>query len=101
MTFVEYTDYTPESKPPKRLIKDLPAGSDEALALAFVSRHEGELRYVAAWGKWLSYDGCRWAVDSTLHVFALVRRLCRDQALLCSNAKEASGIASGRMLSRY
>jgi hypothetical protein len=29
-----------------------PAFSDEALALRFAERHAGELRYVAAWGRW-------------------------------------------------
>ncbi len=30
-----------------------PAFSDEALALRFAERHADDLRYVAAWGRWL------------------------------------------------
>jgi hypothetical protein len=32
-----------------------PNNSDEALALRFAERHANDLRFVAAWGKWLSW----------------------------------------------
>lgn len=34
-----------------------PAFSDEALALRFADQHAHDLRYVAAWGRWLSWRG--------------------------------------------
>jgi hypothetical protein len=34
-----------------------PEYSDEALALRFTERHKDLLRYVAAWGRWLIWDG--------------------------------------------
>ena len=55
-----------------------PPFSDEALALRFAERHECDLRYVAAWTKWLRWDGARWRFDDTLHAFDLVRQICRE-----------------------
>ena len=40
---------------------ELPPTAEDAIALAFADRHAHELRYVAAWGRWLHYDGTRWA----------------------------------------
>ena len=37
-----------------------PEFSDEALALAFAERHADDLRYVAAWGRWLLWTGSHW-----------------------------------------
>jgi putative DNA primase/helicase len=54
--------------------------SDEALATQFVSRYADNLRYVAAWGRWLEWDGQRWRFDDTLHAFDLARRICREIA---------------------
>jgi putative DNA primase/helicase len=72
-----------------------PAFSDEALALRFAERHRGDLRYVAAWGKWLSWTGTHWHFDDTLHAFDLARRTCREAASEC-NAKYAKSIASAK-----
>src|SRR4029077_9953277 len=43
-----------------------PAYTDEALALRFAETHANDLRYVAAWGRWLYFDGTRWQIDDTL-----------------------------------
>ena len=43
-----------------------PAFTDEALALCFAEQHVHDLRYVAAWSKWLVWDGKRWGFDETL-----------------------------------
>lgn len=51
--------------------------SDESLALQFTERHASHLRYCAAWGKWLIWDGTRWAPDATLHTLDLARQECR------------------------
>jgi hypothetical protein len=44
---------------------DLPSASEEALALSFSAAHANDLRYVASWGKWMFYDGRRWAPDDS------------------------------------
>ena len=57
-----------------------PAFSDDALALRFAELHQNDLRYVAAWGRWLIWDGKRWQVDQTMGVLELVRQVCREAA---------------------
>ena len=73
-----------------------PAFTDEALALRFAERHAGDLRYVAAWGRWLQYDGGRWDFDDTLLAFDRSRKLCREAAAECDRASTASSIASAK-----
>jgi putative DNA primase/helicase len=58
--------------------KVAPDPTEDALALAFTKRHAQELRYVHEWGKWLRWDGRRWAEERTLHVFDLARDLTRE-----------------------
>lgn len=67
-----------------------PEYSDDALASDFTRRHGADLRYVAAWGKWLLWNGSRWAEDRITRVFDLVRAVCRDNA---SKAKAEERIA--------
>jgi putative DNA primase/helicase len=57
-----------------------PEFSDDALALEFSARHDGQLLYVAEWGRWLRWDGTRWAEDTTLAVFDMARAVCREAA---------------------
>ena len=73
-----------------------PAFTDEALALRFAERHEPDLRYVAAWGRWLHCDGQRWRFDDTLLAFDLARKVCREAAAVCDNAKIANILASAK-----
>lgn len=73
-----------------------PAFSDEALALRFAERHRHDLRFVAAWGKWLSWDGARWKVDDTLAAFDRARRICRETAVECGTPRLALNLASAR-----
>ena len=73
-----------------------PAFSDEALALRFAMRHADDLRYVAAWGKWLQWTGKRWRMDDTKLAFDLARRLCREVAAECNEMKVATAIASAK-----
>ncbi len=72
-----------------------PAFSDEALALGFAETHRDDLRYVAAWSKWMIYDGGRWALDDTLKAFNLSRVVCRKAAAEC-NTKAKKTIASAK-----
>jgi putative DNA primase/helicase len=69
--------------------------SEDQLAIAFVDRHEGELRYVALWGKWVKWTGAHWEQETTLAAFDCVRKLCREVG-----ATKARTVAAVEMLSR-
>ena len=73
-----------------------PAFSDEALALRFAELHVNDLRYVAAWGRWLSWGGTRWQFDDTLGAYDLARKVCRAAAAQCNNSKTAAVLASAK-----
>jgi putative DNA primase/helicase len=73
-----------------------PAFSDEAIALRFAVRHHDDLRFVAAWSKWLAWDDARWRFDDTLHAFDLARHICREAAAECNRGKTAVAIASAK-----
>lgn len=73
-----------------------PAFSDEALALAFAGRHADDLRYVAAWGKWLSWTGTHWRFDETYFAFDLARAICRETAATCNKDSVATSVASAK-----
>jgi putative DNA primase/helicase len=73
-----------------------PPFSEEALALEFANRHGGEARHVAAWNKWLLYDGRCWRADEKKRVFALSRQLCRSMAMAVNKRTEAKRLASAR-----
>ena len=73
-----------------------PAFSDEALALRFAELHANDLRYVAAWGRWLSWSGTRWQFDDTLGAYDLARKVCRAAAAQCNKQKVAAVLASAK-----
>lgn len=66
-----------------------PRFSEEALALRFSRKYEGELRYVAGWGRWMCWDGTRWIDDDTLQVFDLARGICRAASAECGDGEKA------------
>lgn len=66
----------------REIIGEPPAISDDALALAFSTRHDGQLLYVPSLGTWLRWDGCRWKADDVLAVFNLARAVCREVSAL-------------------
>ena len=72
-----------------------PRFSEEALALRFSRKYEGELRYVAGWGRWMCWDGMRWREDDTLAVFDRCRAVCRRASAECGDAKERAAIKIG------
>lgn len=74
----------------------LPAFTDEAVALQFAETHGAELRFVAAWGKWLTFDGVRWVIDDTLAAFDKVRGACREAAASCNESRQVSSLASAK-----
>ena len=73
-----------------------PAFTDEALALRFADQHAGDLRYVAARGKWMHYDGQRWTSDETLLAYNYARKLCRIEARECNEHKIAKLLATAK-----
>ena len=72
-----------------------PEFADDALALLFAERHKDFLRYVAALGRWLMFDGVRWRFDETLDARDLARKICREASSRC-NKKIAKTIASAK-----
>src|SRR5215475_1988890 len=73
-----------------------PAFSEDDLALRFVDRHLHDLRYVAQWGKWMSYDDARWTADKTHQAFARVREVCREAAAECNDARQGNNLATAK-----
>ena len=67
--------YAPEPAPDNTPVLD----AEDDLALRFI-KDRPSLRYVAAWGKWLRWDGCVWREDSTLDIFSQVREALRSAA---------------------
>lgn len=66
---------------PEDLDEPMPAKySEDQAALKFTARYSDQFRYVAAWGKWLEWDGAKWSADVILKVFDLVRKVCREMA---------------------
>ena len=86
------------SPPPAQLDEDdrPPAFSDEALALRFAESHTDNLRFVAAWNKWLVWTGSHWKFDDTLHAYDRARHVCRRAAAECNKPKVATAIASAK-----
>jgi putative DNA primase/helicase len=74
----------------------VPAYSEEALALRFAERHERDMRFLAARGKWLFWAGTHWEFDDTLACYDKARAVCREAAAKCSKPGIASTIASAK-----
>ncbi len=45
--------------------------SDQGNAERFIADHGQHVRYVGVWGKWLIWDGTRWAIDETYEIYRL------------------------------
>jgi putative DNA primase/helicase len=73
--------------------EELCSAAEASLASVYAERHAHEARYVAAWGRWMHYDGLRWDVDDTLHAFDRARAICREVAMEWSNTKRGAKIA--------
>ena len=69
-------------------------GTEDALALAFTRRYHRDWRYVAAWGRWLVWDGHRWRTEDTLAATDLTRCVCRHAAVQSDNPKIAAKLAT-------
>lgn len=77
-------------------LRRAPEFSDDQLALRFAERHALDLRFVSTWGKWLHWTGTHWESDDTLLGFDLARGICREAAMMCDKASQASVIASAK-----
>jgi len=84
--------------PPMRHVVSLPGDLTEiALADRFADRYADELRYVAAWGTWVHYDGIRWRRERTHLVVDYAKHLCREAATEADKPARALAIATSRM----
>jgi putative DNA primase/helicase len=92
VTIMEYEDYKARRQDQARP----PAFSDEALALRFAERHASDLRYVAAWSKWLCWNGSRWEFDETALAINHARKICRAAGAECNDPKLAKAVASAK-----
>jgi D5 N terminal like len=72
-----------------------PENSEDRLALRFADRHGSGLRYVAAWGKWLTWGAC-WKIENTLLAFHMAREICREAAAECNRLPESKAIAKAK-----
>jgi D5 N terminal like len=69
--------------------------SEIALAERLVELHPN-LRYVAAWGKWMRWTGALWRPDNTLHVFDLARVMLKQVAATINKKRDAKEIATSK-----
>jgi putative DNA primase/helicase len=71
-----------------------PLFSEDALALRLADENADRFRFVAAWHKWLVYDGARWILDEKMIAYTAARALCRTVAAECNKAKIAKALTS-------
>ena len=69
-------------------------GTEDALAVSFTRRYQRDWRYIAAWGKWLMWDGQRWRAEETLAATDLIRHVCRHAAVRAASMKVATKLAA-------
>src|SRR5579862_1508260 len=65
--------------------------TDIGTARRFVRKHHDHVRYCAAMGDWLIWDGTRWKPDDTLEIFHLAGQFTRsmaDEAESIENSKD-------------
>lgn len=73
--------------------------SDDALALAFSDRYDGQLIFVPGLQRWLFWSGARWAEDDRLRVFNLVRGVCRENAKAAEDESLSRRVSSAPTVS--
>lgn len=76
-----------------------PEFSEEALALDFAAAQAARLRFVAAWNRWMVWDGMRWRTDETRAATDLARPFCRHAASICNWDTLRRALASARTVS--
>ena len=87
----------------RKVIRRRASGGDDAIPLShddlatrFAKLHRTDMQYVAGWGKWLIWDGRRWASDATMLAFDRARHVCRDMAALASKENLGRALSSAQ-----
>ena len=93
MTVHAMEDLKPTGSDPHPADEQTVWGTDDALALSFTRRYHRDWRYIAAWGKWLMWDGQRWRSEETLAASHLIRQVCRQASVQADNPKIAAKLA--------
>ena|ERR1700730_17758705 len=78
-------------------------GSEDEYADYFSELHAETLRYVAAWGRWLQWNGAQWEFETTLAAFDLARLVARKfskAGTIDPDVAKASVVASIERLAR-
>lgn len=96
------------AREPERAARLHSFGDDAGNAERLVHHFGDQLRYCAAWGKWLVWDGGRWVVDrGEAHVqyaLALAERIWEEEPLLVekleANLEREKAVAEARKLVR-
>lgn len=70
--------------------------TDDSLGLRFSETFAPALRFVAAWNRWMIWDGQVWKKDNTLRVYDLVRRSARAIAGEAKDPKLRVGLSSAK-----
>lgn len=73
---------------------DAVAFSHDAVTKRFTEIHNVDMRFVAGWGRWLIWDGRRWAEDTTMAAFDRARTVCRDVAKNTGKVELARALTS-------
>lgn len=91
-------------------VKLFPFGDDASNAERLAYYHGDEVRYCAAWGKWLLWDGGRWVVDRTeahtQRALALADKVRAERPLLmqrmmdAGDDRETAAKESGKLVER-
>ena len=74
-------------------------GTEDGLAAIFTRRFSKDWRYVAAWGRWLTWTGRRWNEDLVLYVQHLIRGICRSAAARADSPRLKAKLASASTIS--
>ena len=77
--------------------ENAPAFSDEDLALRFAGQHADDLRFVAAWNRWLVSNGKNWQFEETLRAWDFARQICRDAATQCNKRRKPAASQAQRL----
>lgn len=101
-TFPENTVSITEAKRQQRKAEAegiAPETADDTIALEFSRLHANELRYVAAWSRWLIREPDRWRQDDTIAIYDKVRAVCRAIAKRCPDVNESRRLAAASTIS--
>lgn len=77
----------PPRDPPDPEAPEIPRFSEDALALKLAHVHDMQLAYLAAWSRWLHWDGAHWLIDTTLSIYDLARKLIHAELVQAEEEK--------------